>query len=224
MNNNKKRKNFPPQYIMDLMIGYSKQNSKFTIPTYLNALFGIYYFIFKQKDLFRMKFKECISSISSGIALSNECDKLSFKIGNFVIQMKILESEININEQGKVNYVLKKINGKKWKINKNSKYIDVVIRICPRSIEFFFYNLQEIWNFMEWKDSDVDIDKILSYHYQHYHMDRKMKTTQNHGYCKILLNDHVDYDNQQVSIEAHGTDKMNIWSSKQIVKDGECDF
>ena len=249
--------NNTPQYIMDLMIGYSKQNSKSLIPTCLNRLFGIYFFIFKQKDLFRIKFKypetygyrRCdgnivvhhetdyffaVSSICSNIAFSNECNKLLFKIGNiFCIEINILQSEININAQGKVNHIVTKIDGKKWKMNKNlTKYIDIMIRmnrktICQcqntdGSIELFFFNTQEIpqialsqniwnWNVMfDWENNDLK--KSLS----HQRAFGKIEITQSHGHCKISLNEEFDFDsNEQASIEVHGSDKMYVWSSKQ---------
>ena len=250
-----KKKHCPPQYIMDLIIGYSKQNSNSLIPICINKLFVAYFFIFKHQELFCIKcrypepyctvtssgvyvWKEetdyffAISSISSNIVLSNECYKLIFKIGNnFVVEINILESKINVNAQGQV-MELQNIDGDTWQINrKSTKNFDIMFRINRKticscedtdgSLEFFFNNIEKIpqialtenswWNLMDFND--------MQYSSLSARLNGKIETNQNHGYCKISLNNDFDYySNEQISIEAHGTDKMNIWSSKHAEK------
>ena len=253
-----KKTNNTPQHLMDLMIGYSKQNSKSLIPICINKLFVAYFLILKKQNLFRLKFiypeiyhvineegkfvkkqetKYCraISSISSNIALSNECYKLIFRIGNnFVIHANILESETNVNVHGNV-MLLRYNDGKIWKISRKlTKYFDIMVRINRKTIcscensngnfEIFFKNLakmpeislpesKSIW---WWQATNVDNNYMKEmllnpriYGDIHRDVDETL------GYCKIALNDDFDYDsNQQVSIEAYGIDKMNIWSTK----------
>ena len=241
----------PPQYIMDLMNGYCKQNYKASIPICLKKIFGFYFFLKKKEILFRIKFKspakftvgvanngelisrkyfQAISSISSYFIISNKCYKLILKVGNdFVININIGESEINIKTPTEV-MLLRNIDGDIWKINRKSmEFVDIMVRInrqticeCPNgdgSVELFFTNIKQIPEMdsldslhLLLKKNAKDEDNFYITHPRRY---GGIIVKDTDGYGLILLNDDFDFDsNQNVSIEAHGTDEMYVWSSK----------
>ena len=238
----------PPKYIMDLMNGYCKQNSKLSIPFCLKTICALYFFQMKKAVLFVIKFKspakfaiglcnngelistkyfQAISSISSYFIISNKCYKMILKIGeNFVIKISIGRSEIRIKTPKKI-MVLKNIDGEIWK--KTKKYIDVMVRMnrktlcdCPNgdgSVEIFFTNIQKIPE-MNSSDSLNLLLKNNPKDANHFYITHPRKyggiiVKDSDGYALILLNDDFDFNsNQNVSIETHGTDVMNVWSSK----------
>ena len=245
-----------PQYILDLMNGYCKQNSKSLIPICLSKLFAVYFFIYKKDNLFRLKFKypeiyhhfnnngqfvtkeesdffTAISSIASNIAVSNECYKLILKIGNNLeIEICIDEFTITIKSQGTITK-LTRGDGKKWTITRClTKFIDITLRInrqtmcnCPNSdgnIELFFRNIEKIPEIARYDSNtwwsgmrDIDVYEMMQIA-SNPRIYGKIEENEIDGYCKIILNDDFDYhNNQQVSIETHGTDTMNIWSAKE---------
>ena len=150
---NKTDKKAQPPYIMDLMIGYCKQNFISAFPLCLSNLVALYYFIFKKKDLFCLKFKypeisngfdengkfmtieeteffDALSGIASNITLSNKCTKLKIKIGNdSLIEISMTESIATIIVDGHLTTkkIRKKCDETEWRITRDStKYIDIM--------------------------------------------------------------------------------------------------
>ena len=141
----------PPQYIMDLVIGYCKQKYKSSIPICLKTLFAVYFFLRKKEILFGIRFKylkkfaigfdnngqliytkyfRIISSISSYCIISNKCDKLILRIGNaLLIKINIGQSKINVTTP-KQSILLTDVVGNVWKINRKlTNYIEIMIRL-----------------------------------------------------------------------------------------------
>ena len=251
-----KKNNTLPQYIIDLMNGYCKRNSKSVIPISLTRLLTVFFFIFKKENLFHLTFKYpeihhhfnengqfvkeqqsdffvSISSITANVAVSNECNKLIIKLGNkFKIEICSEKSQIIIKSKGTMKKITKR-DGNEWRITKSlTKYIDLMIKInrptncdCPNgdgSIQLFFRNIQTIpdiayshsKNKSWWERGDIDIYQMLDMG-KNPRVYGKIDKKETDGYCKILLPDYFDYySKQQVSIEAHGTDIMNVWPAK----------
>ena len=184
------------------MNGYTKRNSKSLIPLSLNELFAIYFFIHKKENLFRIKFKcndiKSISSKSAHINLSNDCYKIIVRIGNDLnIEIPVTESLINVD-------------GIVWKKDAASKFIDIVITMNRKAIcsctdtngnvEFVFKNI---------KQQKRNIVCFM----QHCCLTKIYQIIPT-GYYKIKLKQDFDYDScEQVSIESHGTDEINVLSN-----------
>ena len=132
---------------------------------------------------------------------------------------------------------LKKEDGTQWIKNKKSKeFLDIMFRVnrkricsCPNNegnIELFITNVQQIpliarsysksvwWWSQRTRYGGIDEEEMLK-NLSMLRIYGDIKKNVNHGCGKISLSDDFDYDsNDQVSIEAHGTDEMNIWSAK----------
>ena len=252
MSNKTDKKDQPPPYIMDLMIGYCKQNSNVSIPLCLMNLFAVYFFMVKTIILFSIRFKspakfavgvsntgelisrkycKAISSIAAYFIISNKCTKLILKIGDsFEIEMNIGESEIEIKAKDQI-MLLRNFNDEVWKINRKSKkFIDIMFRMnrktpcgCANSdgnVELFFTTIEEIPEMnssdslsqLLKSDNAKDQEHCYITHPRKYGGIIKKDTDGNY---QISLSDTFDFNsNEKVSIEAHGIEEINVWSSK----------
>ena len=146
-----------PKYVMHLLNGYCKQNTKAVFPLCLNNLVALYYFICKKQDLFCLKFQHpeiyngfdeeskfvsieetdffgALSGIASNIALSNKCTKLMIKIDNdSLIEINMTESipKIIVNGHPTTKKIQKKCDDEtEWTMTRDdTKYFDIMFII-----------------------------------------------------------------------------------------------
>ena len=182
-------------------------------------------------ELLSRKYFQAISSLASYFIISNKCTKLILKIGDsFEIEMNIGESEIEIKAKDQI-MLLRNFNDEVWKINRKSKkFIDIMFRMnrktpcgCANSdgnVELFFTTIEEIPEMnssdslsqLLKSDNAKDQEHCYITHPRKYGGIIKKDTD---GHYQISLSDTFDFNsNEKVSIEAHGIEEINVWSSK----------
>ena len=249
-----------PQFIIDLIFGFSKKRLKKSIPISLLQLIALFIWISISQILFSIKFSyytnnwydiagqdgqlvrieqeeflESITSISSYMVIPNECYRINLMIGtNTIFQMRIGQNHVTIESQATETSLTKK-NGQLWQIDRKSMpFIEIMIKITRDTIcdcantdgnlEVLFRNVKQIhycalkdsksiwwWEFRSDFASNAKMVEIS----KDCRLFGKIKRKETDGYYKMLLPSNFNYNsNENASIEAHGIDKLNLWSTK----------
>ena len=236
--------NRSPQLIMDLMNGYCKKKFNHSIPISLLKLMASYFWVFKSSFLFVIDFIACmtqvqdgypeaLTSIASYFVVPIECYRMNFFMINLHANNKQQLIGINIGDNVSIKlketeFPLTMRNGDKWQIEtqQNFKFIEIMFRMTRKTncdcdetdgnIEIVCRNIQSLPYFVK--------DNKRLYWESHYRRslitdDKRLygriTRKEGDGYYKMQLPSNFDYGSKEyVMIEAHGIDKLNIWSSK----------
>lgn len=215
-------KNDIPCDTLDLIIGYSKNQTPLSIPLCLNYMIGKYFLdIFKQ-ILFYIKFKDAslngaLTSIFSKIIIINRNNdkycKLILNIGKD-LEIEILLFNSQIKAFGKT-YPIQNIIGNPWKFEKrtdselNVTNVEMILRLNRRtkcnchnsdgSLEIYFRNVKKNDKYYGWTDPE-DIE-----------------WTELDALVEITLKDDINWNSrEEVLIKGYNIDEIKLIENNYI--------